>query len=164
MDYLWAPWRMEYIRRERNDNQECVFCAKCKDKKNDRKNLVLFRDEDIYVVMNLYPYTNGHLLICSNQHTDSLDVLSQKTMNRVMSLSRECMSILKAVMNPDGFNFGANLGKAGGAGIAEHIHFHVVPRWESDTNFMPVIGQSKVIMDGLYDTYDELKPQFDNIK
>ena len=164
MDYLWAPWRMEYIRRERNDNQECVFCVKWKDRKNDRKNLVLCRDEDIYVVMNLYPYTNGHLLICSNQHTDSLDVLSQKTMNRVMSLSRECMSILKTAMNPDGFNFGANLGKAGGAGIAEHIHFHVVPRWESDTNFMPVIGQSKVIMDGLYDTYDELKPQFDNIK
>jgi len=74
------------------------------------------------------------------------------------------MAILKVVMNPDGFNFGANLGKAGGAGIAEHIHFHVVPRWKSDTNFMPVIGQSKVIMDGLYDTYAKLKPQFDNIK
>jgi|TARA_Y100001960_G_scaffold329584_1_gene421361 ATP adenylyltransferase len=164
MDYLWAPWRMEYISRERNDSHECVFCVKWKDKKSDRKNLVLYRDEDIYVVMNLYPYTNGHLLICSNQHIDSLDGFSQKTMGRVMDLSRECMAILKVVMNPDGFNFGANLGKAGGAGIAEHIHFHVVPRWKSDTNFMPVIGQSKVIMDGLYDTYAKLKPQFDNIK
>ena len=164
MDHLWAPWRMEYIQREKDDSQGCVFCIKAEDIENDRNNLVLYRDDDIYVVMNLYPYTNGHLLICSNQHTDTMNDFTQTTLTKVMELAKQIMGILDNTMNPDGFNFGANLGKTAGAGIAEHIHFHVVPRWKGDTNFMPVIGQSKVIMDGLFETYDNLKPQFDNIK
>ena len=104
--------------------------------------------------MNLYPYTNGHLLICSNKHTETLTDLSSSALTEVMYLSKVSMNILNSTMNPHGFNFGANIGKAGGAGISEHIHFHLVPRWEGDTNFMPVVGQSKVIMDGLLDTYD----------
>ena len=121
----------------------------------------MFRAEYAFVLMNLYPYTNGHLLICSNEHVDTFEKLNDQSLAQIMFLAKKSMEVINSVMSPDGYNFGSNIGKAGGAGIAEHIHFHVVPRWEGDTNFMPVVGQSKVIMDGLFDTYDQLKLKFD---
>ena len=164
MDQMWAPWRMEYLKLKKNSDDSCAFCIKITSDSNLREPLILYKGKEAFVVMNLYPYTNGHLLICSNNHTDSLTGLPANTLNEIMNLSKVSMDILNSTMEPSGFNFGANIGKAGGAGISEHIHFHVVPRWEGDTNFMPVIGQSKVIMNGLYDTYDNLKPHYDRLK
>ena len=164
MDRMWAPWRMEYLKRKKNSDNVCVFCSKNTNDDNLRDILILYKGSEAFVVMNLYPYTNGHILICSNKHTDSLTDLSTSTLLEIMNLSKQSMEILKSTMNPSGFNFGANIGKAGGAGISEHIHFHLVPRWEGDTNFIPVVGQSKVIMEGLYDTYDSLKPYYDRLK
>ena len=164
MDHLWAPWRMEYLKRKKNLEDGCVFCAKNISDGELRDVLILHKGKEAFVVMNLYPYTNGHLLICSNEHTERLTDLSSSVLTEVMHLSKVSMNILNSIMNPNGFNFGANIGKAGGAGISEHIHFHLVPRWEGDTNFMPVVGHSKVIMDGLFDTYDSLKPHYDRLK
>mgnify|MGYP001189683300 CR=1 FL=1 len=163
MERMWAPWRMEYLKRKKNNNNVCVFCTKNTSSDHLREFLVLHKGDEAFVVMNLYPYTNGHLLICSNKHTDSLIDLPNSTLNEIMSLSKLSIEILNTTMQPNGFNFGVNIGKAGGAGIAEHIHFHLVPRWEGDTNFMPVISQSKVIMEGLHETYDSLKPHYDRL-
>lgn len=164
MDRMWAPWRMEYLKTKKSSAGVCVFCSKNINKDNHRDDLILYKGKEAFVAMNLYPYTNGHLLICSTKHTDSLIDLPTSTLTEIMDLSKLSMDILNSTIEPNGFNFGSNIGKAGGAGISEHIHFHIVPRWEGDTNFMPVVGQSKVIMDGLYDTYDSLKPHYDRLK
>ena len=114
--------------------------------------------------MNLYPYNNGHLMVAPYKHLDTFELMSKSCMNEIMNLSTKSMEIIKKKLNSDGFNFGANIGKAGGAGIEDHIHFHIVPRWIGDTNFMPVVGQTKVIIGGLVETYDELKYNFDKLK
>lgn len=158
---LWSPWRMEYIRGPKVDG--CIFCEKGK-ADQDRDNLVLFRGENSFILMNLYPYNNSHLLISPYQHTDSTIHLSSNVMSEMMDLANESMRIMYRVMNAEGFNFGANIGAVGGAGITDHVHFHVVPRWLGDTNFMPVIGHTKVMVEGLIETYDMLKPHFDKIK
>ena len=161
MRKLWAPWRMEYIRGPKEKG--CIFCEKSKSD-HDRDNLVLYRGKDSFILMNLYPYNNSHLLISPYEHTDSTFGLSSDVIREMMQLSNECMRIMGEVMNAEGFNFGANIGAVGGAGIKDHVHFHVVPRWQGDTNFMPVIGHKKVMVEGLLETYDELKPHFDKIK
>ena len=163
MKNLWAPWRMEYIRSKTNTGKGCVFCTKSKEKKNDKDNLVLFRGEESFVLMNLFPYNNGHLMITPYKHVETMDSLSQNCMTEIMDLSNKSMKIINTILNSEGFNFGANIGKSGGAGIADHIHFHVVPRWNGDTNFMPVIGQTKVMVGGLLETYNELKSSFDKL-
>jgi ATP adenylyltransferase len=117
-----------------------------------------------FVLMNLYPYNNAHLLISPYNHVDTTLNLSSQVLNEMMYLANESMSIIKMTMNAEGFNFGANIGAIGGAGIKDHVHFHVVPRWLGDTNFMPVIGHTKVMVEGLLETYDMLKPKFDKIK
>jgi len=114
--------------------------------------------------MNLYPYNNSHLLIAPYDHLDTTVDLSPKVLNEMMCLVNESMRIIKMTMNAEGFNFGANIGAVGGAGIKDHVHFHIVPRWLGDTNFMPVIGHTKVMVEGLLETYDMLKPHFDKIK
>ena len=152
---------MEYILSTKEDG--CVFCKKSKSDQ-DRDNLVLFRGTNSFVLMNLYPYNNAHLLIAPYVHVDTTLELSSQVSNEMMNLANESMRIIKMTMNADGFNFGANIGAIGGAGIKDHIHFHVVPRWLGDTNFMPVIGHTKVMVEGLLETYDELKLHFDKIK
>ena len=165
MKHLWAPWRMEYIRRKKqSDKKGCVFCNKSKEKHNDKDNLVLFRGKESFVLMNLYPYNNGHLMVTPYKHVNSIQLLSQSCMNEIMKLSDRSMRIIKKTLKSEGFNFGANIGKAGGAGIEDHIHFHIVPRWIGDTNFMPVIGQTKVMVGGLTETYDELQSNFDKLR
>ncbi len=158
MRKLWAPWRIEYIRQEKKD-ESCIFCEKSSEDR-DRENLVLFRGKNAFVLMNLYPYNNGHLMITPYMHTDSTHELNGETLQEIMALADMSMEILKQTLKAQGFNFGANIGAAGGAGIEEHIHFHLVPRWVGDTNFMPVLGHTKVQVQGLQETFDLLKPHF----
>lgn len=160
MNKLWAPWRMDYIRTPKEDG--CVFCKKHQSTK-DRENLLLFRGEESFVLMNLYPYSNGHLMISPYKHTSNTNDISEIGNQEIMSLTNKSMEIIKNIMGADGFNIGANLGKAAGAGIEEHLHFHIVPRWIGDTNFMPVLGNTKVMVEGLQETWDSMKPQFDLI-
>jgi len=149
---------MEYIRSEKEKG--CIFCDKPQNG-NDREMLILHRGERAFIMMNLFPYNNGHLLIAPYSHVDSPDKLTAAERAEIMELSTLSMKILKKEMKAEGFNFGANIGSAGGAGIEEHIHFHVVPRWKGDTNFMPVLGHTKVQVQGLQDSYDLLKLLFD---
>jgi len=161
MDKLWAPWRIDYIRSEKEEG--CIFCDKPANG-DDRTMLILYRGEYSFVLMNLYPYNNGHLMIAPYQHTGNTQELSYNSRSEIMELADQTMTIQKNVMNAEGFNYGANIGYSGGAGIADHIHFHIVPRWAGDTNFMPVVGHTKVQVQGLRETYDDLKPHFDKLR
>ena len=134
MDRLWAPWRIDYIKSEKEKG--CIFCDKPAEG-DDHSMLILYRGENSFVIMNLYPYNNGHLMIAPYQHTDSTHELNSGSRSEIMELADQIMTIQKNIMNADGFNYGANIGYSGGAGIADHIHFHIVPRWTGDTNFMP---------------------------
>ncbi len=160
MDRLWAPWRMDYIKSPREKG--CIFCDKPA-ADDDRESLILYRGDSSYVLMNLYPYNNGHLMIAPYKHEADPSNVSSDTRSEMMDLVDRSMEILKAVMSPQGFNFGGNIGEAGGAGIADHLHYHLVPRWRGDTNFMPVLGHTKTVVEGLKETYDSLKPEFDKI-
>jgi len=157
---MWAPWRMEYIRSIKQKG--CIFCDKPA-VDEDRDNLLLYRGEHACVLMNLYPYNNGHLMIAPYEHSHEMENLPVETLTEIMSLSQSCMKILRQEFNAEGFNLGLNEGAIAGAGIAEHIHFHIVPRWAGDTNFMPVTGHAKVLVQGLKESYDCLKPHFDKI-
>ena len=154
---------MEYIQNKEENKEECVFCLKSK-KKNDRDNLVLFRGITSFIIMNLYPYNNGHIMVCPYNHIETTKSLSNESMQEIMMLADKSMDIFRDVMDAQGFNFGANIGISAGAGIADHIHFHVVPRWVGDTNFMPVLGHTKVMVDELTNTYDKLKIEFNKLK
>ena len=160
MNKLWAPWRIDYIRTPKEKG--CIFCNKSH-AEDDRENLVLYRGNESFVLMNLYPYSNGHLMISPYQHTSDTNDISSRGNEEIMWLANQSMNILTHAMNAEGFNFGANLGKAGGAGIEEHIHYHIVPRWSGDTNFMPVVGNTKVQVEGLRESWDNLKPHFDSL-
>ena len=158
MNKLWAPWRIDYIRTPKEKG--CIFCNKSNDE-DDRESLILYRGNESFVLMNLYPYSNGHLMISPYQHTSDPNDISSQGNQEIMWLANQSMNILTQAMNAEGFNFGANLGKAGGAGIEEHIHYHIVPRWSGDTNFMPVVGNTKVLVEGLKESWDNLKTHFD---
>jgi len=162
-DRLWAPWRMEYIRAPKKDGDKCIFCVK-PDSDKDRDKLILYRGKFNFIIMNLYPYNNAHLMVVPYEHASDTGKLSDETLSEAMLLADKTMNILREFLNPQGFNFGANIGAAGGAGIEEHIHFHIIPRWVGDTNFMPVIGHTKVMVQGIMDTYDDLKPRFEKLK
>lgn len=158
MERLWAPWRLEYITGERIDG--CIFCI-FPGEDDDRKNRVLARGKSAFVIMNTFPYSNGHLLIVPYRHVSDLTELTGDESLEVMQLVQRSLSVLKQAFAPDGFNIGVNQGTAAGAGIADHIHVHIVPRWNGDTNFMPVFADVKVIPEALEMTYDKLKPIFD---
>ena len=160
LDNLWAPWRMDYIQSPTKETS--VFLSKGNET-NDKENLVLFRGSFSYVLMNLYPYNNGHLLIVPYEEIESPEGLSPKVTSEMMLIATESMKILRLAIKAEGFNFGANIGASAGAGIAEHLHYHIVPRWNGDTNFMPVIGNTKVQVQGLQDTYKSLLPFFKKI-
>ena len=161
MDNLWAPWRMQYVRAPKKNTEE-TFLKKLEDG-NDEENLVLFRGEHSFVCMNLYPYNNGHIMILPNNIVEKPEELDDVTQFEIMKIASLSMKIIREKMNAEGFNFGANIGASAGAGIAEHLHFHIVPRWKGDTNFMPVIGNTKVHVQGLNDTYVMLRPLFKNM-
>ena len=157
-DFLWAPWRMDYITS--SDKGQNIFVEKA-NSNDDRENLVLYRGEKSFVLMNLYPYNNGHLMIAPYEVYDNLSDLDSDTFLEITKLTQQSIIILKEKLNHQGINFGLNMGEAAGAGIKDHLHFHIVPRWIGDSNFMPIVGQTNVVMQGLYDTYDLLKPEFD---
>lgn len=160
MKRLWAPWRIEYIEAPKDEG--CIFCEK-PEKDNDREMLILYRGENSYVMMNLYPYNNAHLMFAPYDHLNDPSQLSPETKMEILNLVDHAMGILRKKLRAEGFNFGLNVGKAAGAGIEEHVHYHLVPRWTGDTNFMPVIGHTKTVVEGLKETYDSLKPEFDKI-
>jgi len=157
---LWAPWRMEYIRSIKQEG--CIFCDKPA-RQTDREDLILYRGQSCCVLMNLYPYNNGHLMIAPYEHNHRMESLPAETLLEIMQLAQESIKILRQEFRAEGFNLGLNEGAIAGAGIAEHIHFHIVPRWAGDTNFMPVTGHAKVLVQGLSEAYDVLRPQFDKI-
>ena len=135
----------------------CIFCDKTHDDRaKDRENLVLLRGERAFIVMNLYPYTNGHLMVAPYEHCGELEALDADTQKEMMTLIGVGIRALRQTFKPHGFNVGANLGKCAGAGVEDHVHFHVVPRWNGDTNFMPVLAETRLIPEMLPDTYDKL--------
>ena len=158
MDVLWNPWRLDYIKGERPDNDtSCVFCELKQDPARDEERFVLKRAEFNFVVLNKFPYSPGHLLIVPNEHVAFLDQLREPAASEIMALTRAAQSALADVYSPDGFNLGMNLGKAGGAGVAEHLHMHILPRWSGDVNFMTAIGGTRNIPETLQDTYRKLQ-------
>ena len=152
MKQLWSPWRMEYIERNANHSKYCVFCEAIKHE-DGPENQIVYRGENVFVILNRYPYTSGHLMIVPYQHTDSLKLLSPATRNELIEITAHAMEVLDKTYHPEGFNAGINIGKAAGAGIADHIHLHIVPRWNGDTNFMSTIGEVRVLPESLEDTY-----------
>jgi ATP adenylyltransferase len=157
MDKLWAPWRMEYILQEKP--QGCIFCDKPKENR-DRENLILHRGKFCFVIMNFYPYNNGHLMVVPYRHTADLAGLSPEEQTEMMALLGSCSRILTQSMSAQGFNIGMNLGRVAGAGVDDHLHFHIVPRWNGDTNFMPITGHTKVLAQGLQESWDALVKLF----
>ncbi len=156
MSILWAPWRMSYVR---SHSQQpvigCVFCDKAAGAQ-DRDELILLRGRYNYLMMNLYPYNNGHLLIAPYIHKPSLEDLPAETLTEMMLIANQALAALREALKPHGFNLGINLGAVAGAGVAEHIHMHIVPRWGADTNYMTVTGGTRVIPEALQVTYDRL--------
>ncbi len=157
MKRVWAPWRMEYIAN--NKSKGCIFCISAEEGE-DREKLILYRTPFSFIMMNRYPYTNGHLMIAPFRHTANMDELSDDEMLDLFKMLRRCRNALEEIAGPQGYNIGINLGKAAGAGVDEHMHIHIVPRWNGDTNFMTVIGDIRVMPENLLNTYDKLLPAF----
>lgn len=156
MNYLWAPWRMDYILREKKKG--CFFCQKLKEKKSV-KNLILHQGECVFVIMNKFPYTNGHLMVVPKRHCLDFEQLDHNELRELFNLLSISTRVLKTSLHPHGFNIGINIGKVGGAG-EDHLHLHIVPRWAGDTNFMPVIGNTKIVPEYLERTYQKLHSTF----
>ncbi len=152
---LWAPWRKNYI-TSGETSKECVFCMKASSDK-DRENLVIHRGKEVFALLNLYPYNNGHVLIVPYKHTSDPMQISPEEYAELLSIMKKLIEIIKDKMNPEGFNMGMNIGKAGGAGIEDHIHMHLLPRWKGDTNFMSVTGGARVMSESLESVYEKLK-------
>lgn len=158
MERVWAPWRMEYITSgEKPDS--CIFCV-ANDEGADRERLILYRSTYSYAMLNRYPYTNGHLMAIPYRHTADPAELDQVELLDLMTTVTLCKKALDEVYSPQGFNIGMNLGKAAGAGVDDHIHFHIVPRWNGDTNFMSVLAEARVLPEALGVTMERLKPLF----
>ncbi|BFN37234.1 HIT family protein [Fidelibacter multiformis] len=163
MDYLWAPWRIEYIRRDKSEEEKCIFCQKPSED-DDEENLIVYRGKYTFVLMNLFPYNNGHLMIAPYRHTSDFLSLTDDENREMTKLTQVSLRVLETCLSPQGYNIGLNLGSVSGAGIADHLHQHIVPRWLGDTNFMPIIGHTKVMIDGLKETWKELHDGFIRIQ
>ena len=147
---LWAPWRLEYIKGPKED--ECIFCV--------RRDWVVAEGEHCFVMLNAYPYTNGHVMVSPYEHVDSIERLGPDALTELMTLTQRSMAAIRSAYGPDGFNLGVNQGKVAGAGVEDHVHLHVVPRWSGDTNFMPVTGGVRVLPQSLADSYEALRSAF----
>ena len=159
MERLWTPWRRAFVEGADNRSAECFLCAIVAEH-DDRKNLVPFRGERVFVLLNLYPYNSGHLMVAPYAHTGDLAGLDAAIANELMQVTQRSVDVLQRAYRPDAFNVGMNLGKPAGAGVPDHLHVHVVPRWNGDTNFMPVLGETKVLPESLEQTYERLEPFF----
>jgi ATP adenylyltransferase len=156
---LWAPWRMDYIKTQNSDDQGCIF-DQAPDRPYDRENLILLRYGQTVVLLNRYPYANGHLLVAPGRHTGELADLTAEEHAALMRMVADSMTILTKHYAPHGFNVGLNLGTAAGAGLADHLHFHIVPRWEGDHNFMTVLAEIRTIPEHIEQTFDQLLNDF----
>jgi len=165
MKNLWSPWRSKYIESFKNEQSKgkCIFCEASDKDILDTTNLLIHKSKNSIVIMNLYPYNNGHLMIVPKRHLGSVGLLTAEESHELMDEIILAEKVLQKIYSPQGFNIGANLGRAGGAGIEEHIHFHIVPRWNGDTNFMPVIGEIKVISQDLAETKLKLLKAYDEL-
>ncbi len=157
MEQIWAPWRIKYIQTEKPAG--CILCEKPK-QNNDALNYILHRGDRNFIIMNSYPYNPGHLMIAPYRHIANLEELTGEELHEHFQIVSRSIKILKQVFNPAGFNIGINMGKVAGTGIDDHIHTHIVPRWQGDTNFMPVISDIRVVPEALAETYEKLKGKF----
>ena len=157
MDYLWAPWRIEYIKKAKEEG--CILCQKPAEE-DDTANYILFRGQKNFVIMNCYPYNAGHLMIAPYRHVADLDSLTDEELDEHYRLVRQSIRVLRQVFQPEGFNIGMNLGRVAGAGVDKHLHTHIVPRWNGDTNFMPVIADIKVVNEALGECYQKIRCGF----
>jgi len=162
MDRLWSPWRSQYIQTFGTDEEYsgCIFCDLQHGDKDDQNHIVK-RHEHCYCVLNLYPYNSGHILLVPYQHTDTYDDLPSESYFELMSKMRIWIKVMNSVLRPQGFNLGSNIGRVAGAGIDQHIHMHIVPRWSGDMNFMPIIGDTKIISESMSDTAQKLREGYD---
>ena len=159
MKHLWSPWRLEYVQspeKKKTKAGGCIFCSLLEEE-DSFENLILYRDKDLYIILNRYPYNNGHLMIIPCRHVGHLKDLKADEIQKLMLWTQACLVVLESEFSAQGFNVGMNVGEAAGAGIAPHLHQHIVPRWAGDTNFMPVLGEIKCIPDHLKAAYDRLK-------
>lgn len=154
MKRIYAPWRYKYVSNP--DSEGCIFC-KANRSDDDRKSGVLFRGKSGFAIMNLYPYNNGHIMVAPYRHTGDFGELNEDEMLEMSSMLKEWQKVIKKAMNPDGFNIGMNLGRIAGAGFEDHLHYHLVPRWSGDTNFMPIIGETKVVPMSIDEAYELLR-------
>jgi ATP adenylyltransferase len=161
MKHLWSPWRLEYLLAPASE--ECIFCRAIAGD-DDRENLVLFRGEYAFLVLNRYPYNNGHIMVVPYAHVPTPEALDVETLAEMMTLMNRALAALRAAMAPDGVNIGINVGQVAGAGVADHVHVHVVPRWMGDTNFMPVVGDMRVVPQTWLQTYDQLQAALDHLE
>lgn len=157
MKHIWAPWRIEYIQMEKP--RGCILCEK-PGENDDVLNYILYRGEKNFVILNSYPYNPGHLLVAPYRHVGNLEELADEELHEHFEIVRRGVKLLKQTFNPGGFNLGINIGAIAGAGIADHFHTHIVPRWSGDTNFMPVVAEARVLPEALAETYEKLKGKF----
>ncbi|HEY7914540.1 MAG TPA: HIT domain-containing protein [Blastocatellia bacterium] len=157
MEHIWSPWRYRYIATADRETT-CVFCRILQGE--DEKNFVVHRAKHNFVVLNLFPYTSGHLMIVPYEHVASLAQVSSEVTAEMMELAKQSQVAIEAEYNPDGFNIGMNLGRSAGAGVADHLHLHVVPRWAGDANFVSIIGETRVLPEELATTFEKLKKRF----
>jgi ATP adenylyltransferase len=155
MKHLWTPWRMSYLQNGPPNDDRCIFCRKA-DAEDDKQEHILTRGERCYVMLNLYPYNSGHLMVIPRRHVSALETLDKETLAEMTSLTQQAILVLKEAYRPQGFNIGINQGEAAGAGIAAHLHQHVVPRWHGDTNYMTIIANTRTIPEWIDDTYERL--------
>ena len=163
MERLWSPWRAKYIASGSSGDSKsgsCVFCEIARDLANDEKNLVLHRGAHNFVVLNLYPYVSGHLLVVPYDHIGELDAAAKEITDELMDLTKRSQTVLRDVYKPTGFNVGMNLGVSAGAGVVDHIHLHILPRWIGDTNFMSTVAQTRVLPEDLETTHRKLRDKF----
>jgi ATP adenylyltransferase len=158
MEKMWSPWRSQYIDSFNTDKKKegCIFCASGKENEANEDNLLVHKDKLTFTILNLYPYNNGHIMVVPYRHTNDFSSISMEEGEEIFRNLQKGVTALKELYNPEGFNMGANMGKVSGAGIEDHIHFHIVPRWNGDTNFMPVLGDVKVISQDLKITKKKL--------
>jgi ATP adenylyltransferase len=159
MKTLWSPWRMKYIIGQVK-SEDCIFCRALK-QEDGPENLVVWRGKFSFIILNLYPYTNGHSMVVPYEHRDTLEDLDSEVRAEMMELITALMRSLRSIYNPQAFNIGANIGAAAGAGIAAHVHLHVVPRWNGDTNFMSTVGETRVVSEVPAETYRRLRKQLE---
>jgi ATP adenylyltransferase len=159
MDYLWTPWRYAYISTV-DAARECVLCTRPREA--DREALIIHRARHCYVILNVFPYTSGHVMVVPHEHLDQLQKLAPEAAAEMMELARKLEGILRRVYRPDGINLGMNLGRAAGAGLAGHIHMHVLPRWSGDANFMTTVGETRILPETLEQSWEKLRAAWEN--